>query len=93
MNVDNQIIDIRNSISVVDNDILKLLSYRKNLVTQISELKQFHHMPIRDAEREDELLSVLISLGCELGMKKDYIEDIFNRIIKDSIETQAEQIL
>ncbi len=80
--------DIRTAISATDKDLLRLLAKRRELVRQVAKIKTEHDIPLRDKERENELLSQLIRLGQEQDLDSHYILDIFHRIIDDSLQVQ-----
>ena len=85
----NQPLDeIRVEISTLDKNLLKLLSSRRDLVRRVAELKTQHQIPLRDKQRENELLSKLIRLGQEENLDSHFILDIFHRIIDDSLQVQ-----
>ncbi len=80
--------DIRENINKVDSDILKLLSERRKLSDAVVNSKIDSDQPIRDTERETELLSRIINSGKEYGLDSHYVSKVFYDIIDDSVRLQ-----
>ena len=84
----NNLNEIRKNINKVDSEILKLLHERRKLSEEVIDTKIKADHPIRDTQREAELLSNIISSGKELGLDSHYVSKIFYDIIDDSIRMQ-----
>ncbi|QFQ32559.1 chorismate mutase [Buchnera aphidicola (Aphis fabae)] len=84
----NDLLNFRNEINNIDKKIVMLLSKRKKLVLNIAQSKIQNNQPIRDINREKNLLSKLTSLGKEKNLDPDYIIRLFQLIIEESILTQ-----
>ena len=54
---------IRDEITQLDGDLLRLLARRKQLSIEVARSKQADRRPIRDQAREQELLEALIQQG------------------------------
>ncbi len=80
--------DIRNNINDVDSEILQLLSKRRKLSEEVINSKMKTDKPIRDTDRETELLSEIIASGKELGLDSHYVSKIFYDILDDSVRLQ-----
>lgn len=80
--------DIRQNINNVDSEILKLLSERRKLSEDVISSKVESDQPIRDKDRETELLSRIIGAGRELGLDSHYVSKVFYDIIDDSVRLQ-----
>ncbi|MFH0874319.1 MAG: chorismate mutase [archaeon] len=80
--------ELRKEIDSIDNKIISLLSKRKHLIKKIAETKKELHKPIFDREREAQLLKRIKALSKEEGLDKDYIQSIYEIILKDSREKQ-----
>ena len=61
----NPLDNIRVDINNLDDDLLRLLAKRRELVREVARIKTEHGIPLRDKSRENELLSHLIRLGQE----------------------------
>ncbi len=82
------LLGLRNDISQLDEDLLSLLSKRRDLVRDVASTKTQHGIKLRDKVRENELLSRLIRLGKDKNLDSHFILDIFHRIIDDSLQVQ-----
>ena len=80
--------DIRSNINNVDSEILQLLSKRRKLSEEVINSKMKTDKPIRDTDRETELLSEIIASGKELGLDSHYVSKIFYDILDDSVRLQ-----
>lgn len=82
------LLDLRKDISQLDEQLLDLLSQRRQLVRDIAATKTCHGIQLRDKVRENEILSKLIRLGKKKNLDSHFILDIFHRIIDDSLQVQ-----
>jgi len=82
------LLGLRKDISQLDEDLLSLLSKRRDLVRDVASTKTQHGIKLRDKVRENELLSRLIRLGKDKNLDSHFILDIFHRIIDDSLQVQ-----
>lgn len=80
--------NLREKINNLDNDLLKLLSERRKLSNEVVESKIETEQPIRDLDRETELLSRIINSGKKMGLDSHYVSKIFYDIIDDSVRLQ-----
>lgn len=80
--------EIREKINRIDEQILKLLSERRELSIEIVKLKNEGKTSIRDKAREKELLTRVIEAGKKFGLDSHYVSKIFNEIINDSVNLQ-----
>ncbi|CAL4322326.1 chorismate mutase [Buchnera aphidicola] len=88
MNLKNTLLELRKKINIIDKKLLILLSQRRNIAIQIAKNKIINQYPIRDKKREKELLEKLIIFGKKKLLSKNYIQEIFERIIQDSVIIQ-----
>lgn len=79
---------LRDRITAVDAQIVKLLHERRELAKGVATYKHSTQKPIRDIPREASLLENLVSQGLALGLDSHYITRIFHLIIADSINLQ-----
>lgn len=77
--------DIRENVSRIDNEILKLLSDRRLLSLEVAKSKIGTAKPVRDQTREQELLLRLIEAGKSQQLDALYVTQIFHTIIEDSV--------
>lgn len=82
--------DIRTQITSLDRHILKLLSERHRLAFDVVRSKEITQKPLRDVVREKELLQELVNFAEAENYQLDpqYVTQIFQRIIEDSVLTQ-----
>lgn len=85
---ENPLSEIRNRISALDLQLLSLLAERRKLILDVGKTKLHTHLPIRDKDREKDLLNVLIEAGRNQGLDGHYITRLFQLIIEDSVLTQ-----
>jgi len=79
---------LREQINNIDTDIIQLLSKRRSLSKNVIRVKDSSQKPLRDTERETELLERLIEFGKENGLDAYFVTKIFYEIIEDSIRIQ-----
>nr|WP_278979723.1 bifunctional chorismate mutase/prephenate dehydratase [Providencia alcalifaciens] len=82
------LLKVREKISQLDSELLGLLAKRRGYAIEVAETKIDDNRPIRDKERERQLLDVLINKGKPLGLDGFYITRLFQMIIEDSVLTQ-----
>jgi chorismate mutase/prephenate dehydratase len=85
--------DIRKEISSVDARIIEALAARKKLVDRVLQAKDKTGAPLRDALREEQLLSDLVAIGRKQGLDAHLVTRIFHEIIDDSIRSQQLHLL
>lgn len=82
--------NIRQQITQLDRHLLKLLAERHRLAFDVVRSKEITQKPLRDIEREKELLQALVNHAEAENYQLDpqYVTQIFQRIIEDSVLTQ-----
>lgn len=82
--------EIRQRITQIDRNLLKLLSERHRLAFDVVRSKEITQKPLRDVVREKALLQELVNFAESENyqLDADYITEIFQRIIEDSVRTQ-----
>ena len=88
MNTENPLLALRDKISAVDEKLLALLAERRGLAIDVAKAKMATQRPIRDIDRERNLLEHLITLGKSHQLDAHYITRLFQQIIEDSVLTQ-----
>lgn len=84
--------DIRLAISTTDQQLLTLLAQRRQLALAVADAKLAQNKPIRDQQREQELLLSLIEKAKVLGLDAHYVTRLFHVIIEDSVLQQQAKI-
>ncbi|WP_439241328.1 prephenate dehydratase [Lonepinella sp. BR2474] len=84
------LVEIRQQITQIDRSLLKLLSERHRLAFDVVRSKEITQKPLRDEEREQILLQELVKFAESQNyqLESQYIMQIFQRIIEDSVVTQ-----
>ncbi|WP_386692646.1 MULTISPECIES: prephenate dehydratase [unclassified Lonepinella] len=84
------LVEIRQQITQIDRSLLKLLSERHRLAFDVVRSKEITQKPLRDEEREQILLQELVNFAESQNyqLEPQYITQIFQRIIEDSVVTQ-----
>lgn len=85
---DNPLLVLRERISALDMKLLALLAERRELAIEVGKTKLHSHRPIRDKERERDLLNALVSAAKPYDLDGFYITRLFQLIIEDSVLTQ-----
>ncbi len=83
----DEISDWRNDINELDNQLLKILEKRFRLCREIGKSKLKNGFSIEDKQREKEIIQLKYE---ENNLPKDFIEDFFNLIFKESKRLQGE---
>ncbi|MBP1357028.1 MAG: bifunctional chorismate mutase/prephenate dehydrogenase [Sulfolobus sp.] len=80
--IDNEISKLRNDIDKIDEEIVRLLKTRIELVKKIGEIKHKEKLPVADENRENEKLNNLVMLANELSIPTQMINNIYREIFK-----------
>jgi chorismate mutase/prephenate dehydratase len=79
---------IRKQITQLDDQLLTLFAKRRSLTLNVAKSKAHLVRPVRDQQREQELLIRLINKGKELSLDAHYVTSMFQTIIEDSVLNQ-----
>ena len=77
----------RNIIDEADREIAKLFEKRMEAVKEIANYKQAHGLPVRDAQREQEILTAVSE---KAGKYERYAYDLFSFLLELSRKRQTE---
>ncbi|GLP97170.1 prephenate dehydratase [Paraferrimonas sedimenticola] len=80
--------ETRQAITDLDQSLLDMLARRRSLTLNVALSKEQTLKPIRDVEREQQLLTRLVNLGREQGLDAHYVTSVFQTIIEDSVLNQ-----
>ncbi|MBR9726666.1 prephenate dehydratase [Shewanella intestini] len=78
----------RQQITHLDKELLGLLAKRRALSLDVARSKEVDIRPIRDTQREKELLERLVQQGREQGLDAHYVISLYQSIIEDSVLNQ-----
>ncbi len=79
---------LRDKINQLDSGLIKLLAQRRKLSKEVIVVKENSNKPIRDQQREAELLNRLIKAGKKEGLDSHFLSKVFYEIIEDSVRLQ-----
>ena len=79
---------LRASIDTIDGEILRLLADRRRLGETIGALKAGAITPVRDVERERDVIARAVEAGRAQGLDEGLVEPLFQLIIDDSLRRQ-----
>lgn len=82
--------NVREKINTLDANLLKLLAERRQLATEVIEIKLKHNIAIKDVAREQALINSLIEKGKIHGLDEFYIKSLYEQIIRDSVHLQTQ---
>ncbi|MCP1439936.1 chorismate mutase/prephenate dehydratase [Erwinia persicina] len=88
MTTENPLLGLREKISALDEQLLSLLANRRALAIEVAKAKMATHRPVRDIDRERDLLEHLVTLGKAHQLDAHYITRLFQLVIEDSVLTQ-----
>lgn len=80
--------ELRESIDVLDKEILNLFAKRFSISMKVWELKKEIGKEVLDTKRFKSLLTKIKQEGKALGLSEAFIEDVWERIHKESMEIQ-----
>jgi chorismate mutase / prephenate dehydratase len=84
---------LRQQIDEIDERLLELFANRRQISAEVIKAKAESATPVRDFEREEQLLRERIATGGQLGLDRHFITKIFQEIIDDSVRTQHLHLL
>jgi chorismate mutase/prephenate dehydratase len=82
----------RKAIEIFDEKLLEVLWLRMGEVKTIGKYKIKNGLPVKDRERERELIASLIEKGKKIGIKSEVVKNIFKTIIKESCKEQERMV-
>jgi chorismate mutase len=80
----------RKQIEEIDENIIKLIDQRIAISKKIFEAKMSEGKPISDPEREKQVLGKATDLATELNLDAGAVRDIFEILIRMSVQKQHE---
>jgi chorismate synthase len=82
---------LRDTIDLVDQNILLLLAERQGLVRQIGDLKRKRKAKILDKGREAEILRKQLPIAGQLGLDREFTANLFRAIFQLARSTQRKE--
>lgn len=80
------------SVSPAETSLTELMASRLEISREVGWIKFLNHIPVRDPEREAQLITRMVTEGQALGLKPQTVEAFFKAQIKASCQVQAESI-
>jgi len=81
---------VRNEISQIDEELLRLMARRMELASRVLEEKRKRDMPISDDRQNELVLKRAMERATELNVDPAGVKEIFSILIRMSIERQHE---
>jgi chorismate mutase len=86
------LLEHRKEIEAIDNNIIRLIDQRNKMAKKIFEAKRLEGLDISDPEQEKIVLGRALDLATELNLDSGSIKDIFQILIRMSIQKQHEYL-
>lgn len=86
----NQLQELRRTIDEIDDDIIRNLHRRMEVIEKIGEYKRDNNVTILQIERWLEILQTRAALGESLGLSEEFIKKFCQLLHKESIRKQTE---
>lgn len=81
---------LRAKISEVDDQLIRTIGERKDLVIAVGRLKEVLDLPVMDPAQEARVVRKAAARARELGVDEEVTRDVIWRIIASARETQEE---
>ena len=79
-----QLDQVRERIDSIDKQLVELLAQRRQVIQQVTEVKQQHELPTFHPAREENLISARRAQATQAGLDPDYVEDLFRTMLRHS---------
>ena len=86
----HEIIELRDNIDDLDDQLVQLLGRRMQLAARIGEIKDAHDLPVLQPKRWADILERARANALTEGLTLDFIEELFKAIHQESIHHQLE---
>lgn len=88
---DQRLEGLRERIIQVDDEIIKLIGERRDLVVEIGRLKEELGLPVLDPAREARVVRRVAERSRDLGVDEELTRDVIWRIIASAREAQNQR--
>ena len=85
--MDNRILQLREQIDTLDEEIINLLKKRMGISKEVGKLKEELHIPVEDKDREEEIIHRLTSQAGR-NLSEEQLIRIFTAVFKSSKQIQ-----
>lgn len=79
---------LRKEIDSIDRELLMLLAKRMAIVKKIGKYKKENCLPVRQKQREEQLISEKKALAGKFGLNKDFVKKLYREIINESLKIE-----
>jgi len=86
--LDDGLKELRRQINLVDNQLLTLIEARFELVKGVIDGKVEAGLPVRDLEREEEIILSKIQRS---GLPEDVVRNVFRLLMDESVKMQENE--
>lgn len=83
--------ELRDRIIAVDDEIIRLIGERRDLVLDIGRIKESLGLPVLDPAREARVVRRVAERSRDLGVDEELTRDVIWRIISSARQTQSER--
>lgn len=80
--------ELRQEIDEIDQEILKILVKRVEVVKQIGELKNEQNLPIVDEQRKEQVLESITQRAKIFHLSEEFVKKLFQQIHDHSVELE-----
>ena len=80
----------RQKIDSLDNQLLKIIGLREQIVKEVGIYKAKNNVPALQAARFQQILEKNIALGKQMGLSAEFITELMNAIHKESLRIEEE---
>lgn len=82
--------ELRKKLDDLDSEMIRLLAKRMALAEDIGKLKKEKCIPLRQPEREKELMQKRKQLARQIGLREELVERICKEIIDESLRVEEQ---
>ncbi|MFA5995946.1 MAG: chorismate mutase [Patescibacteria group bacterium] len=86
----NELDKLRQGINKIDEQIVKNIAERFNIVQQIKQYKQQHSLSVQDVNREEQLLLRVAALAQQYQLPVEFVAHLFDVIMQQSRQQQKQ---
>ena len=81
---------LREEIDQIDQELVKLLVARENVVHRVAEIKEEHDIPVVLPERIEEVINQAVERAVAQGGTDKYVREIYKSIIQFSCSLEVD---
>ena len=83
--------ELRERIIAVDDEIIRLIGERRDLVLEVGRIKESLGLPVLDPAREARVVRLVAERSRALGVDEELTRDVIWRIISSARQAQSER--